>query len=172
MINHVIAASAILLLGLHSQAMAWEIPNGVEVDVFGLTKVQAVESNGKNAMNISCDSDGNLLIAALFPLDGNKMPKDLDLPAQLLLKWNNAPPVSLDASVNYWNDAFLAVKVNNRNDEDMLNVIGGIQGAKDRIQVGAIITGGNLAFNVSSDGSNAAMTTMIEKCGLKLPKGS
>lgn len=154
---------AIATLSLASTASySWEVSVDGP-DVFDKIKVVATEGNLRESLVVQCDSESEFMIAYIFRK--KEFEDTPDAPAKLHLKWSDASPVVLDATLRDWNDNYGGIVVSGR-EPPIMTVIAGIRDAKSKIQVGIEILGNKESATFSSKGSKKAMTAVLEKCKL------
>ena len=155
---------AIATLSLASTASySWEVSVDGP-DVFDKIKVVATEGNLREALVVQCDSESEFMIACIFRK--KEFENTPEVPAKLFLKWSDASPVVLDATLRDWNDSYGGVVVSGR-EPTIMTLIAGIRDAKAKIQVGVEILGNKESAAFSSRGSKKAMNAVLEKCKLQ-----
>lgn len=158
-----LAGCAFMLTG--TSAYAWTA-NVDGPDVFGVTKVFAIEGGERESLVVQCDSDENLFIAYIFRK--KEFETVNETPATLLIQINGEQPASLSATMRAWNDNYGGVVASGRTAENIA-VVTAIGKASGKINIGFEFLGNRESASVGSRGSTAAMKKVMDLCKLLPP---
>jgi hypothetical protein len=161
-------AAACVACGVSSGAHAEWYAKVEGPDVFGKTTVSAGVTGFNESLAISCDSTGSLYIALIFPK--REFDKVASVPAELLLQVDGAAPVKFPAALREWNNKRGGVATSGRSPETVA-MLRTIAGAKEKLNVGALVNGNQMSASFGVNGSRSAIEKTIKSCKLDdLPK--
>ena len=130
-------------------------------DVFGKTIVLAGEEGRQSTLVIQCDSAGTLLVAVIRRK--KEFEEVSDAAATIYFTVSEAAPTKLSAHMKAWNDNYMGV-VADAPSAELIPIVKAIRDAKAEIKIGFEINGNQVAENLSSSGSTAAMNKVISGC--------
>lgn len=160
-----ILSIAITFLISSTSAFAWDATVDGP-DVFGKTKVVALDGALNNSLVVQCDSETDLFIAFIFKK--KEFQEITEIAAKLFIKTTEASPTILEATYRNWNDNYAGVVASGKTD-DIIRLVNSIGLAKGKIEVGYDVAGIRESASFSSRRSTQTIKTVVEKCKLQLP---
>ncbi len=156
---------AVTAIALTDPVFAWEAT--VEgPDVFGKTKVVALEGGLRNSLIVQCDSAGEVILAYIEKK--KEFDEVAEIPVKLFLKTSNEGPQVLEAKLRNWNDNYSGVVVDKSN-TGIVAAIQSIGEAKKKIEIGVEVLGQQFSASFSSQGSRKAIEKVMKECKLSAP---
>lgn len=152
-----------VVFAMHGSAFAWDAT--IEgPDVFGVTKVIAIEGSLRESLVIQCDSKDSLFFAYVFPK--KEFEEIAEFPVTLLVQTGPEQPTRLEATFRAWNDKFGGVVASGR-DATVLKLLKDISQAKGKVNVGFEAKGHQWSGTFGSRGSSKAIQRVTDGC--KIP---
>ena len=139
-------------------------------DVFGNTTVLAsVDDAAGQSLVVQCDQNDTLDLAYLIPGTPSEMDDaskaGVGIPADLLVKVDDAQVMKFSAQLRAWNNTYLAVVASGRTTA-IVAAIKAIGRASSQISVGAEILGNQQTDTFDASNSTSSMNTATTECKL------
>lgn len=155
----IVFVSILIVLSKLTLSFAWDAtvtgPN-----VFGKTKVVAVEGSARESIIVQCETDGVMLLAYIFKK--KEFQEINEFPAKLYVQVDKGSPVILEATFRTWNDNYAGVVASD--EASILPVLDKIEAGKSKINIGIEILGKQDSASFSVRGSTRTIKKVKAGC--------